>query len=49
MKLLEKIKDFENVEDLISEIKSDKITNNILSRRFPVRLPCGFLRSPRVG
>lgn len=38
MKLVEKIKEFESIEDLISEIKSDKITRNILSRRFPVRL-----------
>lgn len=38
MKLAEKIKEFENIEGLISEINSDKITNDILARRYPVRL-----------
>ena len=38
MKLAEKIKEFESIEGLISEINSDKVTNNILSRRYPVRI-----------
>ncbi|MFN3557556.1 MAG: BREX-4 system phosphatase PglZ [Bacteroidales bacterium] len=38
MKLAEKIKEFERIEDLISEINADKVTNEILSRRYPVRL-----------
>jgi len=38
MKLAEKIKEFDNIEELISEINSDKVTNDILSRRYPVRL-----------
>jgi hypothetical protein len=38
MKLIEKIQEFDDIEGLISEIKSDKVTNDILSRRFPVRL-----------
>ena len=38
MKLAEKIKEFETIEELISEIKSDKVTNDILSRRYPIRL-----------
>jgi len=38
MKLTEKIKEFESIEELISEINSDKVTNEILSRRYPVRL-----------
>ena len=38
MKLAEKIKEFESIEGLISEINSDKVTNDILSRRYPVRL-----------
>ena len=38
MKLANKIKDFDTLKDLISEIKSDKISNDIISRRFPVRL-----------
>ncbi len=38
MKLAEKIKEFESIEELISEINSDKVTNEILSRRYPVRL-----------
>ncbi len=33
-----KIKKFESIEALISEIKYDKATNDILSRRYPVRL-----------
>jgi len=38
MKLVNKIKEFEDIEGLLSEIKSDKNTRDILSRRFPVRL-----------
>jgi len=38
MKLAEKIKEFESIEALISEINSDKVTNDIPSRRYPVRL-----------
>ncbi len=38
MKLVDKIKEFENIEELISEINSDKDTRDILSRRYPVRL-----------
>lgn len=38
MKLAEKIKEFESIEGLISQINSDKFTNEILSRRYPVRL-----------
>jgi hypothetical protein len=38
MKLVDKIKEFENLEGLISEINSDKVTRDILSRRYPVRL-----------
>jgi len=38
MKLVNKIKEFENIEGLISEINSDKDTHDILSRRYPVRL-----------
>jgi len=38
MKLIDKIKAFENIEGLISEINSDKVTRDILSRRYPVRL-----------
>ncbi len=38
MKLVDKIKEFENIEGLISEINSDKVTRDILSRRYPVRL-----------
>jgi hypothetical protein len=38
MKLAEKIKEFDSIEGLISEINSDKVTNEILSRRYPVRL-----------
>jgi hypothetical protein len=38
MKFENKIKIFDNLEDLISEIKSDKITRDISSRRYPVRL-----------
>ncbi len=37
MKLAEKIKEFESIEALISEIKYDKDTNDILSKRYPVR------------
>jgi len=37
MKLVNKIKEFENIEGLISEINSDKDTHDILSRRYPVR------------
>jgi len=38
MKLAEKIKEFESIETLISEIYYDKVTSEILSRRYPVRL-----------
>jgi len=38
MKLIDKIKAFENIEGLISEINSDKVTRDILSRRYPIRL-----------
>ncbi len=38
MKFAEKIKEFESIEGLVSEINSDKVTNDILSRRYPVRL-----------
>lgn len=38
MKLIDKIIDFESVDELMLEINSDKITSNILSRRYPVRL-----------
>lgn len=38
MKLADKIKEFKNIEGLISEINSDKATGDILSRRYPVRL-----------
>jgi len=38
MNLAEKIKEFESIEGLISEINSDKVTNEILPRRYPVRL-----------
>ena len=38
MKLVDKIKEFEDIEGLISEINSDKVTRDILSRRYPVRL-----------
>lgn len=38
MKLVDKIKNFENIEELISEINYDKVTRDILSNRFPVRL-----------
>jgi len=38
MKLVDKIKEFEDIEGLILEIKSDKLTNEILSKRYPVRL-----------
>jgi hypothetical protein len=38
MKLSEKIIEFESIEGLISEINSDKVTNEILPRRYPVRL-----------
>jgi len=38
MKLVEKIKEFYSIEGLISEINSDKVTNDILARRYPVRL-----------
>jgi len=38
MKLAERIKEFESIEGLISQINSDKFTNEILSRRYPVRL-----------
>ncbi|MGI6311671.1 MAG: BREX-4 system phosphatase PglZ [Bacteroidales bacterium] len=34
----EKIIEFESIEGLISEINSDKVTNEILPRRYPVRL-----------
>jgi hypothetical protein len=38
MKLVNKIKEFDNIEDLISGINSDKISQDILSRRYPIRL-----------
>ena len=38
MKLADKIKEFDNIEGLISEINSDKVTRDILSKRYPVRL-----------
>lgn len=38
MKYIEKLRDFEDIEGLISEIKSDKSSQDILSRRFPIRL-----------
>ncbi|HOY32531.1 MAG TPA: BREX-4 system phosphatase PglZ [Bacteroidales bacterium] len=38
MKLVDKIKEFSNLDDLVSEIESDKHTRNILSNRYPVRL-----------
>ena len=38
MKLIDKIKEYEDLDGLISEIKSDKNTCDILSRRYPARL-----------
>jgi uncharacterized protein (DUF2249 family) len=38
MNLADKIKEFKDIEGLISEIESDKTTRDILSRRFPARL-----------